>query len=76
MDLSKAFNCILHEFLIAKMCAYGFDLNSLLFFYSHFKNRKQNVKINNTYNIFQITLTGVPQGSILGSIIYFYYIFL
>ena len=76
MDLSKAFNCILHQFLIVKMHAYGFDLNSLLCSYSHLKNRKQNVKINNTYSIFQITLTGVPQGSILGSIIYFYYIFL
>ena len=70
MDLSKAFDCILHESLIAKMHAYGFDLNSLTFFYSYLKNRKQNVKINNTCSIFQILLSGVPQGSILGPILF------
>ena len=70
MDLSKAFDCIPHELLIAKMYAYGFDLNSLTFFYSYLKNRKQNVKINNTCDIFQILLSGVPQGSILGPILF------
>ena len=70
MDLSKAFDCILHESLIAKMHAYGFDLNSLTFFYSYLKNHKQNVKINNTCSIFQSLLSGVPQGSILGPILF------
>ena len=70
MDLCKAFHCIPHELLIAKMHAYGFDLNSLTFFYSYLKNRKQNVKINNTCSIFQIFLYGVPQGSILGPILF------
>ena len=70
MDLSKAFDCIPHELSIAKMYAYGFDLNSLTFFYSYLKNRKQNVKINNTCNIFQILLSGVPQESILGPILF------
>ena len=41
MDPSKAFNCILHELLIAKMSAYGFDLNLLTFFYSYLENHKQ-----------------------------------
>ena len=70
MDLSKAFDCIPHELSIAKMYAYGFDLISLTFFYSYLKNRKQNVKINNTCNIFQIILSGVPQESILGPILF------
>ena len=61
MDLSKVFDSIRHELLIAKMHAYGFDLNSLTFFYSYLKNRKQNVKINNICNIFQILLSGVSQ---------------
>ena len=70
MDLSKAFDCIPHELLIAKMYAYDFDLTSLTFFYSYLKNRNQNVKINNTCSIFQILLSGVPQGSILGPILF------
>ena len=70
MDLSKAFDCIPHDLLIAKMHAYGFEFNTLVFFYSYLKNRKQNVKINNTHSIFQILLSGVPQGSILGPILF------
>ena len=70
MDLSKAFDCIPHELLIVKMHAYGFELITLVFFYSYLKNRKQNVKINNTYSVFQVLLSGVPQGSILGSILF------
>ena len=46
MGLSKAFDYIPHELLIAKMHAYGFDLNSLTFCYSYLANRNQNIKIN------------------------------
>ena len=70
MDLSKAFDCIPHELLIAKMEAYGFSVDSLKFFYSYLKQRKQNVKINNTHSVFQVLLSGVPQGSILGPILF------
>ena len=40
MDLSKAFDCIPHELLIAKMHAHGFEINTLVFFYSYLKNTK------------------------------------
>ena len=70
MDLSKAFDCIPHDLLIAKMHAYGFDFNTLVFFYSYLKRRRQNVKINNIFSAFQILLSGVPQGSILGPILF------
>ena len=66
----KAFDSIPHDLLIAKMHAYGFSKNSLVFFYSYLKRRKQNVRINNTHSIFQILLSGVPQGSILGPILF------
>ena len=70
MDLSKAFDSIPHDLLIAKIHAYGFSKNSLVLFYSYLKIRKQNVKINNTQSIFQILLSGVPQGSMLGPILF------
>ena len=70
MDLSKAFDCIPHDLLIAKLEAYGFDFDSLVFFYSYLKRRRQNVKINNVFSVFQILLSGVPQGSILGPILF------
>ena len=66
IDLSKAFDSLPHNLLIAKMPASGFSKNSRVFFYSYLKIRKQNGRMNNTHSIFQISLSGVPQGSILG----------
>ena len=45
MDLSKAYDCISHELLIAKLEAYGFNEKSLQLMYSYLANRKQSVKI-------------------------------
>ena len=70
MGLSKAFDCIPHDLLIAKLHAYGFSENSLTFFYSYLKRRNQNVKINNTYSLYKELLPGVRQGSILGPILF------
>ena len=70
MTLSKAFDSIRHDLLIAKMYAYGFSIDAVTFFYSYLKRRKQNVRINKTHSIFQILLSGVPQGSILGPLLF------
>ena len=48
VDLSKMFDCIPHDLLIAKLEAYRFDNNTIRYVYSYLKNRKQCVKINNT----------------------------
>ena len=65
MDLSKVFDCIPHDLLIAKMEAYGFSEDFLTFLCSYLKRRKQSVNINNVHSMFQILLSSVPQGSIL-----------
>ena len=52
------------------MHAYGFSIDAVTFFYSYLKRHKQNVKINNTHSAFQILLSGVPQGSILGPLLF------
>ena len=52
IDLSKAYDCIPHDLLIAKLAAYGVDNSSLLFIYSYVSNRKQRVKINDSFSEF------------------------
>ena len=69
-DLSKAFDCLLHDLLIAKLHAYGFDMKSLRFMHSYLNDRKQRVKIDNQYSSFGETVSGVHQGSILGPLLF------
>ena len=68
-DLSKAFECIPHNLLIAKLAAYGFDLNALALIFTYLKNRKQTVRINSTHKSFENIISGVPQGSVVGPIL-------
>ena len=73
-DLSKAFNCILHDLLIAKLAAYGFDYQSLRIMESFLSNRQQRTKINNAFSRYSEIRHGVPQGSILGPLLFNIYI--
>ena len=68
-DLSKTFD-YLPELLIGKLDAYGFDKSSLKLIHSYLSNRKQRVKINDRYSSWSEILFGVPQGSILGPLLF------
>ena len=65
-DLSKAFNCINHELLTAKLHAYGFSLESITFIQSYLTNRIQRNKISSSFSEYSNVESGVPQGSISG----------
>ena len=64
-DLSKAFDCIPHDLIIAKLSAYNFIDEALSYIYSYLTNRRQCVRINNTHSQLDTIISGVPQGSIL-----------
>ena len=70
MDLSKAFDCLPHELLIAKLEAYGLDRQVVKLIYSYLKDRKQTVKIKGFFGVLKTIISGVPQGSILGPILF------
>ena len=74
MDLSKAFDTLDHELLITKLFTYGFDKNALNLIKSYRSDRWQRVKINSSYSSWFALLVGMPQGSILGRLIFNLYI--
>ena len=73
-DLSKAFDTLDCDLFIANLFAYGFDKNSLLLIKSYHSDRRQRMKINASYNSWFDLLVGIPQGSILGPLIFNLYI--
>ena len=69
-NLSKAFHCLSQELLLVKLHAYEFSIPALRLGYSYLKNRKQRTKINSAYSSWEEILFGVPQGSILGPLLF------
>ena len=70
MDLSKAFDTLNHDLILAKLHAYGFDKNSLKFLKSYLSSRIQRTKVNNSFSNWLNIICGVPQGSILGPLLF------
>ena len=69
-DLSKAFDCLSHELIIAKLNAYGFSLSELKLIHNYLSKKQQRTKINQSYSTWKHILFGVLQGSILGPILF------
>ena len=69
-NLSKAFDCLDYELLIAKLNAYDFSLTALKLVHNYLSNRKQRSKINSTYSSLLEIIFGLPQELILGPILF------
>ena len=59
-DLSKAFDCLSHELIIAKLNAYGFSLSALKLIHNYLSKRQQRTKINQSYSTWKDILFDVP----------------
>ena len=72
LDVQKAFDCVDHNILCQKLSALG--IVSTGWFKSYLSERKQTVQINGTFSQYREINSGVPQGSILGPLLFLCYV--
>ena len=70
MDLSKAFDCLPHDLIITKLLPYGLDHDSLRPIRIYLSNQHQRIKLESVVSSKIQTIIGVPQGSILGPLLF------
>ena len=73
LDIRKAFDTVNHEILLQNLECYGIRGNELIFFQSYLENRIQACSVNGHMSSFKSISYGVPQGSILGPLLFIIY---
>ena len=73
IDFSKAFNCVQHKTLLNKLKHLNLDRKLIAWIGSYLNNREQRTMANNTYSTYRQVNQGVPQGSVLGPLLYIIY---
>ena len=69
-DFSKAFDCLSHDLLIAKLNAHGFNMSALQFEHSYRKSQMQSTKVNSKNNSWEEMITADSQGSVLDPLLF------
>ena len=70
-DLTKAFDCFLHDLIFANLEAYGFLISAIKLIHEYLPNRKQRFKVNNAYSSWKDMLD-VPQRPIVSPLLNIY----
>ena len=70
IDLSKAYDCLPHDLLLAKLQTYGFSKESIRLFLSYLVKHTQRIKTGSTFSDWTNILKGISQGSILGLLLF------
>ena len=74
LDLRKAFDTVNHKILFSKLYDYGIRNHTLNWFISYLSNRAQRVNVNSSLSDFRSINIGIPQGSILGPLLFIIYV--
>ena len=74
-DLSKVFDCIPHDLIIAKLEANGFHKDTIKLIYDYLSKRKQMFEVNDACSLWKDIFYGVPQDSILSTLLFNIHLF-